>query len=102
MKKNEIQYLNIMLECNFKLFSRVCFACIYNLLLENVQDCHSLSWHVLRSPIFIQCPVFGGSPIYMYVYSWNILYLVGYIACILWGIHVSTRVGVYYNFEIGI
>ena len=72
-----------MLECNFKLFSRVCFACIYNLPLENVQDCHSLSWHVLRSPVFIQCPVFGGSPIYMYVYSCMYIHV---ISCIWWDI----------------
>ena len=30
-----------------------------------VQDCHSLTWDVSRSPVFIECSVFGGSPIFV-------------------------------------
>ena len=49
-----------------------------------VIKCPGLSWDILRSPVFMGCPVFGVIPVFVgcpvfggVLYSWDVLYLGG-------------------------
>ena len=57
----------------------------------NVQYCNSMRWDVLRSTVFLKCPLFGDSPIFMECPVFCSAYLRLYRA--------RVRLGLKYNYN---